>query len=411
MNEHKLEPGLLSVFGLYIVVRLGVILSSGAFYFVWYGFSFDPKVMPYVVLFIGDIVFLIMFLGWPWLQRKLGRSYLPLALIVASLIPIVEARSLYTLYGDNNAARLWLVFPFLSVPLILTAWQYPFRYVVIYCTGTAIFEFGWFLLAGTHLSSMAVLAEGELIVARSVFFTLIGYIVSNLVAAQRQQRADLGRANRKLVRYAATLERLTVVRERNRLARELHDTVAHTLSGLAVELDAIATIWDRNPTRAKGLLNHALATTREGLEDTRRALHALRAAPLDGLGLAFAVRGLGENMASRMGLDLDLRIDEPLRDLDPEVEQCYYRVAQEAIQNVVRHAAADTLRVSLTDDQGHLVLEVSDDGRGFDVDDAHADSRLGLQGMRERADLIGANLVVESRPSQGTTVRLEVHLS
>jgi len=408
--RRELEPGLLSVFSMYIVVRMGVILGSAFIYFAWYGFSLDPALAPYVTLFAVDIVFLVTFLSWPWLQRRLGRLYLPMALSVASAIPIVEARYLYVLYGDGNAARLWLVFPFLSVPLILIAWQYEYRHVVIYCISTALFE--WILIITIqHPTAMGIASEVEMLLARSAFFILVGYIVCNLVEAQREQRQALAEANEKLVRYAATLEELTISQERNRLARELHDTLAHTLAALSVQLEAIATVWQTAPERAARMLDRALGTTRSGLDETRRALQALRATPLEDLGLGQALQHLARNVAERGGLGLQLDILDRIPDLSPEVEQCFYRVGQEALDNVAKHADAQRIAVSLREDGGRLILMVSDDGVGFATDAVASEYRFGLQGMRERADLIGATLDIESSPGQGTVVRLQKEIA
>lgn len=395
----------MSIFRLYIAMRLGVILSSAVVYFVWHRSDLRPDIAPYVVLFVADIAFLFVFLGWPWLQRKLGWIHLPIALVIATAIPIVEAPYLSGLYGAESLPEFWLVFPFLLVPLILTAWQYPFRYVGVFILGTWLLE----IVLPNPPSYMAadVPIRVNLLVVRSFLFLLIGYIVSDLVAAQRQQRKELGEANRKLVRYAVTLEQLTISRERNRLARELHDTLAHTLSALAVQLEAIVTIWGSIPPKASAMLERALATTRLGLNETRRAVQDLRAAPLEDLGLPLALRSLANNVTARSGLVLDLDVPEQIADLSLEVEQTYYRVAQEALENVARHADALRVRVSLRQTEGQLVLEVSDDGTGFAADEADAsEDQLGLRGMRERAELIGGTLEVESREGQGTTIRL-----
>jgi signal transduction histidine kinase len=138
--------------------------------------------------------------------------------------------------------------------------------------------------------------------------------------------------------------------------------------------------------------------------------------------LAVAVRQLAEAAASRGGLSLDLHVSESLGHLLPEVEQCYYRVAQEAVENVVKHARANSLRVSLLLKDELLVLEVIDDGRGFSVGDQGVELspigplneghgyeafKFGIKGMQERAELIGATLEVKSALGQGTVIRLQ----
>ena len=405
MRRITLEPRLLSIFRLYIGLRLGFLLLSGFVFLAEGGDLLNPTVAPYVTLFVMDIGFLIFFLYWPWLQRHLGRMYLPLALTVASVIPISEANYLYSIYGAWNVARLWVLFPFLSVPLILTAWQYTFREVVIFCFGTAAFEL-ILSISSPELGAMHFLSDGAMILTRTALFLLIGYIVSILATAQRRQREELSEANRQLVLYASTLEQLAVSQERNRLARELHDTLAHTLSGLAVQLDAIAAVWRPIPPKAEDMLEQALDSTRAGLDETRRALRDLRATPLEDLGLALAVSDMAKSVAARSGLSLDLDISDELGDLPPDVEQCYYRIAQESLQNVIRHADARHTSVALRKRRGDLELAIADDGRGFEEQGAQGEDHLGLRGMRERAELIGGELQIESRRGQGTIVRL-----
>ena len=99
-------------------------------------------------------------------------------------------------------------------------------------------------------------------------------------------------------------------------------------------------------------------------------------------------------------------VPEHLGDVAPEVEQCYYRVAQEALENVSQHAGADRVSVSLHSNEDGLILEIADNGLGFENPQRTAAGRFGLQGMLERAELIGGTLLVESKPGQGTTIRL-----
>lgn len=120
--------------------------------------------------------------------------------------------------------------------------------------------------------------------------------------------------------YASTLEQLTISHERNRMARELHDTLAHTLSGLTVQLQTVKAYWEIEPDTSQKLLNDALAATRDGLQETPGALKALRATPLEDLGLPLAIRQLAEEAAARASLDLHLEITEPLPPFALEVD-------------------------------------------------------------------------------------------
>jgi len=171
-----------------------------------------------------------------------------------------------------------------------------------------------------------------------------------------------------------------------------------------VQLDAISAVWDP-PERAQAMLERSLSIARVGLDETRRALQALRATPLEEVGLVLAIQELAESVTARNGWTLTLDLPEQLGALSPEVEQCYYRVAQEALENVSQHADAHNITLSLSRNETGLILEISDDGVGF-PQDAEADQSFGIKGMRERAELIGGTLEMESHPGQGTTVRL-----
>ena len=403
MNRRPLEPGLLSIFRLFLVLRLLLVLVTVVFYFYWGTRAFELWQLWAALPFLVDIPILFLFLSWSWLQRKLGRLYLPTLLAIATVSPLVEMNYVFPLYDIDASLAFLLMFLLLLVPILLTAWQYPFRYVVFFSIGASILEFS--LLGGTpqfeFLGSEWTIAA---LLGLSLLSIFVGYIVSYLVAEQRKQRRALAQANRRLVQYASTLEQLAVSRERNRLARELHDTLAHALSGLTVQLEAISAVWDP-PSRARAMLERSLSIARVGLDETRRALQALRATPLEDMGLVWAIRELAESVTARNGWALTLNLSRQIGVLPPEVEQCYYRVAQEALDNVSQHANARNISLSLSRNDKSLVLEISDDGVGF-PSNLDSDERFGITGMRERAALIGGTLEMQSHPGQGTTVRL-----
>jgi signal transduction histidine kinase len=169
-------------------------------------------------------------------------------------------------------------------------------------------------------------------------------------------------------------------------------------------------LWDNKPDDAHVRLLKTIEATRSGLTETRRALQDLRASPLDDLGLALAIRNLATTTALRGGLKLDLHIADRLSTVSSDIEQTVYRTAQEALANVLNHANANNLTVQLGNFNSHLVLTVSDDGAGFDPQTHDAVRRYGIQGMRERAELLGGTLHVESQPGQGTIVTLSIEV-
>ncbi len=414
-RRSTLEPGLLSLFRMLTAFRVGLVMLGAL--------GAQHRGGPWLALLIGsaDGLILLAYLAWPGLPHRLGRLYLPLGLGIAVIGPLL-AQHAQALFVETWAfvplLMAWQQLPVLLIPVVLIAWQYEFRaaLAVIIVTPWLDLGLGWLFggLSGAILLLPAGitpdLARGFAIAlfSRTITLLVAGYMVSRLVMAQRRQRAALTQANARLVGYAATLERLTTSRERNRLARELHDTLAHSLSAMAVQLEAADALWDTAPDEARKRLARSLDTTRDGLAETRRALQALRASPLDDLGLGLAVRALAESVAARNRLAVDVQTPETVERLSPAVEQCVYRVAQEALENVTRHAVARRVSVGLEVQGQRVVLTVADDGQGFDVDAALAEDRFGLRGMQERAELVGGALEVTSAPGQGTTVRLTV---
>jgi signal transduction histidine kinase len=241
---------------------------------------------------------------------------------------------------------------------------------------------------------------------RTVNFLIIGGVISRLMLAQRKQRYELTMANQQLTHYATTLEQLSVSRERNRLARELHDTLAHTLSGVSVQLEAVRALWDPKPFEAKAMLNQALSDTRSGLTDTRRALEDLRAEPLEDLGISLAVEQLCHAFNERTSVKIVLEMPEELN-LSASAQHCIYRTVQEALANIDRHAVAQLVNVSLTPaETGSLSLIIADDGIGFDPESHPEEGHFGIRGIRERAELIGGSCTINSMPEEGTTITL-----
>jgi two-component system, NarL family, sensor kinase len=204
--------------------------------------------------------------------------------------------------------------------------------------------------------------------------------------------------------------RLGAVEERNRLAREIHDTLAQGLTATALQLEsADALLDDADSEKAHGPLRRALSLTRSNLEEARRSVLDLRAAPLEGRPLSGALKALVDRWEAETGIGARYRAVNGSRPLPPRVEAALYRICQEALTNVARHAGAErvTVRLVATPDRVRLVVE--DDGRGFDAFDVPED-RHGLVGMRERAEMLGGTLEVRSDPGAGTRIEANVPL-
>jgi signal transduction histidine kinase len=393
------DPGILQLFRIFVALEiLLVVLRLGLEATFRSDFPLVQPAWPGLLL----LALLLGYLSWRRIELALGRFYLPLALVLQVGLTVLSAAAGLKLRVDAGirAEELvrgsWILIVVLLVPLIIVAWQYGFRWVLWFCALTVAGELILTLpLAGKGGPPPLVLVVIALV--RCLFFLPVGYAVARLARAQREQLAALGEAN----------AQLAVSRERNRLAHELHDTLAHGLSAVAVQLEAMRALWSSQPQAARAMLTEALEATRTALGEARRAIGALRASPLQDLGLARALRTLAESEAARAGLALELQVPDSLEGLDQEVEHAIYRIAAEALANVMRHAEARRVAVRLESNERHVRLVIADDGRGFDPV-AAAEGRFGLYGMRERARIIGAALEIESAAGKGATVRLTV---
>jgi signal transduction histidine kinase len=223
-------------------------------------------------------------------------------------------------------------------------------------------------------------------------------------------------AQRLLAERSVEIERLrhgleARERERTRWARELHDETVQSLGALRLRLATARD--DGDPESLRKAVDDAVSGLAGEIEGLRHLITELRPAALDDLGLAEALEALARRAAAIDRLDVDTEISLVGNGngsrLDAELESTIYRVVQEALTNVAKHAGAQRARVSVLERNGRMITSVSDDGTGFEPT-AHR-AGFGLDGMRERAELLGGDLEIHSHPGAGTTVRLSVPLT
>jgi signal transduction histidine kinase len=195
------------------------------------------------------------------------------------------------------------------------------------------------------------------------------------------------------------------------LARELHDAVTQTLFSASLIAEAVPAVWEKDPQQGRNLLQELRSLSRGALAEMRTLLLELRPAALVETHLDDLLRQLGEAASGREGIPVNVVVDGK-GTLPPEVHIALYRIVQEALNNVVKHARASEVTVRLCytcaePAEGRLrksvLLSIMDDGRGFDPSQA-PHHRLGLEIMQERASAIGARLFIDSRPGEGTQV-------
>jgi two-component system sensor histidine kinase UhpB len=217
----------------------------------------------------------------------------------------------------------------------------------------------------------------------------LGRVFNEMLGRLERERRESGR------RALAAQEA-----ERKRVARELHDEIGQSLTGVLLLVNDVAA---RVPPELRETAHHAQEAARSSLDDVRRVARQLRPDALDHLGLASALAALTSRFAAQTGVQVERRID-PLPELGAEAELVLYRVAQESLTNVARHAGASTAELRVVRAGERVELRVRDDGRGLDG----ASPGSGIQGMRERAVSVGGDLVVGESETGGVEVRLRV---
>ena len=210
------------------------------------------------------------------------------------------------------------------------------------------------------------------------------------------------------IRYRFAL----VLDERARLAREIHDTLAQGFVGISSQLDAVAMCLPDETAPVRKYLDIARKMARHSLTEARRSVMDLRASVLEGQDLAAALESSTRLWAAGSGVDVDVDITGPRTPLTEEAEQQLLRIAQEAVTNVLKHAGASKIWVSLHMEARRLFLRIVDNGRCFEQQDAFSSQggHFGLIGMRERAERLGGELRLASRPGGGTEVEVKVPL-
>ena len=246
----------------------------------------------------------------------------------------------------------------------------------------------------------------------------VGLERGRLYQAEAERARRLEKANLRL--HKLEQERRQAVKraisaqedERKRIAEELHDDTAQSLAALIVGLDTAAAMLDHSPALARGQLAHLKRCAGAIAEEVDRAIAALRPALLDDLGLVPALQAYTAERLDPLGVAWEFHLNGDECVPPPPADMVLFRVVQEAVGNIARHAHAHRVSIIVLPEAGGITIEVSDDGIGFDVkeksDPGRRQSRFGLLGMQERLEMVGGLLDVQSAPGQGTRLRIFV---
>jgi two-component system CheB/CheR fusion protein len=201
--------------------------------------------------------------------------------------------------------------------------------------------------------------------------------------------------------------------ERKQISRELHDDVIQSLIGISFEISCILKDAPGDPERVRERIEGTQKTVQRSVEAVHRFARGLRPALLDDIGLVAALHSYCNSLAAREKIEIEVDASGEFAGLNGEKRTVLFRVAQEALTNVVRHAQASKALVSIHPGTDTVLMVVSDNGRSFNIEDATGakSTRLGLVGMKERVDMVGGTLLIESTPGKGTSVQIEIPLS
>lgn len=272
------------------------------------------------------------------------------------------------------------------------------------------------VMAGVTLTALVSVAAQAGPGDRDTLLTVLAGVAVPLVAAGWYVAAEHDKRRRLVERLRAAMDenaelnarllaqarRAGVLDERHRVAGEIHDTLAQDLVALIGRLDAARAV--AGPGREH--LDKAAELARRGLAETRRSISALRPEPLESAELPQALRHMADSWAETSGVDMRFEVAGTPVALAPEVESALFRIAQEALANVAKHAQATRTALTLTYTDELVLLDIRDDGRGF-VPQRRSDG-FGLDGMRQRAGGVGGTLTVESEPGSGTAIAAAV---
>ncbi len=342
------------------------------------------------VLGVGLAYLLSATLAVAWVERRASRKWMGAALGAQVVLGVL-------LMHASGGAAMIAVMPTIGMAAIYRSVRAGAGVIGLFCA--------WLLFIGwTHGVGVRPMLQGLTGFAAAGVFVIV---FSRTALADRLARAkvellagELGRANGRLHEYAAQVEELATVKERNRIAREIHDSLGHRLTAVNVQLEAARTVLIADdPPLALECITRAQAATREGLAEVRRSVTALRAPLRD------AARSLVDECRAS-GLDAVLTIDGAPRALPKRVEFALYRALQEALTNVRRHAHAARVEVALLVGAGDVELAITDDGVG--ADGVPEGTGFGLLGLRERVEILGGRVAIRTAPRAGFSVEIWV---
>ena len=253
------------------------------------------------------------------------------------------------------------------------------------------------LLANFHLNFL-------ILFCLSLAFVLL---LVNALLSERASQEKLRRANQQLRESASQIEKLAMAQERGRIARDIHDSVGHSLTALNLQLESALKLWPTDSKRAYQFLADAKTLGSTALQDVRQSVAALRQDPVANQRLEAAIADLAHQVEQTTGIQPEVSILLPSH-LSKPLKITLYRIVQEALTNITKHAQAGKIRVALYTRNNQIRLEIEDNGRGFQP--TQTTTGFGLQSIRERVQTAGGRVALNTAPGQGTCLQIDMPL-
>ncbi|MBE9045999.1 sensor histidine kinase [Pleurocapsales cyanobacterium LEGE 10410] len=248
---------------------------------------------------------------------------------------------------------------------------------------------------------MHIMAE-TLVFGLGIFFVLQ---LTNKVLSERQIRQKLANANEQLQKYAQTIEELAIVQERNRIARDIHDSLGHALTSLNIQMQTAVKLWDKEPVQAHSFLTQAQSLGKMAMQEVRKSVSTLREDAREERPLEARIETLVDDYRKGTGLSICTNICSCDTVTKP-VAKTIYRTVQEALTNIFKYAEATEVRIKLKTTSEELCLTVEDNGKGFDPQ--QKSSGFGLRGMQERTTSVNGQFQLTTAQGKGCRIKIKI---
>ncbi|SNY17038.1 Signal transduction histidine kinase [Orenia metallireducens] len=321
---------------------------------------------------IGISLTFMLVINGPMITPYLVIGFIIFGIIVGFFISLANNLIHRLLFlGENNNLILQLIISYIISFIVFYIIALPFAYIGSFSKVTLLYA-----SLATGLASMMI----------SLFFMTLG---------EKEERIKLEQDNKELA----------IIEERNRIARELHDSVSQNLFGINLNLNTLNYLLEHNPEKSQEMIKHLQEMVQEVQTEMRLMIYGLKPLDLTEREFLEAIENLISLFKRRYNLTILFSVIGDTNFINNKVQLTLYRVLQESLNNIVKHAQADKIEISLEIKEDNIQLSIQDNGRGFNLQEVDKDKSFGLEGMKERIKYINGSLAIESTIGEGTIIK------